>query len=141
PAPGAATAQQASKQGNEGEAAAGEDGNRDARLIAAAASILAEAMRHGDRLSQTALAEKLRSQGHTIANERLRWLLAEASNLASDHHPGSEPPEPGARPATAEPSGQLPATAAAANGYARNQAAPPHQWQPGQCDIELPGGS
>jgi Protein of unknown function (DUF2637) len=144
PAPGTGTAPQAAKQGNEGEAAAGEDGNRDAQLIAAAASILAEAMRHGDRLSQTALAEKLRSQGHSIANERLRWLLAEASNLAPDQHPGSEPPEPGAPPATAEPSGQLPATAAAAgsrtNGNARNQAAPPHQRQPGQHGIQLPGG-
>jgi hypothetical protein len=135
---------QAGKQGNEGKAAAGEDGNRDAQLIAAAASILADATRQGDRLSQAALAERLRSQGHSIANERLRWLLAKASNLAPDHHPGSEPAEPGAPLAAAESAGQLSATAAAAdfriNGNASNQAAPPHQWQPGQRGIQLPGG-
>jgi hypothetical protein len=140
PALGAGTVLQAGKQG---KAASGEDGNRDAQLIAAAASILAQAMRQGDRLSQAALAERLRSQGHSIANERLRWLLAEASNLAPDHHPGGEPPEPGVPPAAAEPSGQLPATGATAgfriNGRARNQAAPPHQWQPGQHGIQLPG--
>ena len=57
---------------------------RPAPQIAAgsvAASILADATRQGDRLSQAALAERLRSQGHRIANERLRWLLAKASNL------------------------------------------------------------
>ena len=144
PAPGAAIAPQASQQGNEGEAVTSEDGNRDAQLIAPAASILAEAMRHGDRLSQTALAEKLRSQGYSIANERLRWLLAEASNLAVDHHLAIEPPEPGAPPATAKPSGQQPVPLEApdsrSNGNAQKQAAPQHERQLGQHGIQLPGG-
>ena len=139
PAPGAGTAPQARKQGDEGEAVTGEDGNRDAQLIAAAASILAEAMQHGDRLSQAALAERLRSQGYGIANERLRWLLAAASNLAAEHHPASDPPEP-----TTEPFGQQPVPLAAvgsrANGNAGNQAAPQHERQPGQHGIQLPGG-
>jgi hypothetical protein len=134
--PGAGTARQTGKPGTERQADPGEDGNRDAQLIEAAASILAEAMRRGDRLSQAGLAEKLRSQGYGIANERLRWLLAEASNLAVDHHPGSEPPQRGAPPATAEPSGQQPMPPAAAgsriNGDARQHAAPQHERQPGQ---------
>jgi len=142
-APGAGTAQQTGKRGNKRDADPGEDGSRDAQLIAAAASILAEAMRHGDRLSQVALAGKLRSQGFGIANERLRWLLAEASNLAVDHPPDREQFQRGAPLATAEPSGHQPVPPAAAgsriNGDARNQAAPQHERRPGQ-DIQLPGG-
>jgi hypothetical protein len=143
-APGAGTARQIGKRGNRREADPGEDGRRDAHLIAAAASILAEAMRHGDRLSQAALAEKLRSQGYGIANERLRWLLAEASNLAVDHRPGREPPQGGCAPrATTEPSGQQSAPPAAAdsriNGDPGNRAVPQHERQPGQ-GIQLPGG-
>ena len=49
-------------------------GNRDAQLVAAANRIVADKMRDGGRLSQAALAEKLRSQGYTVANNRLRWL-------------------------------------------------------------------
>ena len=143
-APGAGTAQQTGKRGNKREADPGEDGSRDAQLIASAASILAEAMRHGDRLSQAALAEKLRSQGFGIANERLRWLLAEASNLAMDQSPDREQLQRGAPLATAEPSGQQPVPPAAAglriNGDARNQAVPQHERRPGP-DIQLPGGS
>jgi hypothetical protein len=139
-APGAGTAQQTGKR----DADPGEDGSRDAQLIAAAASILAEAMRHGDRLSQAALAEKLRSQGFGIANERLRWLLAEASNLAIGHPPDRAQLQRGAPLATAEPSGQQPVPPAAVgsriNGDARNPAARQHERRPGQ-DIQLPGGS
>jgi hypothetical protein len=143
-APGAGTARQTGKRGNGEEADSGEDGSRDTQLIAAAASILAEAVRHGGRLSQAALAEKLRSQGYGIANERLRWLLAEASNLAVDHHPGREPPQRGGTPrATAELSGRPPAPPVTAgsriNGDARNQAAPQRERQPGQ-GSQLPGG-
>jgi hypothetical protein len=143
-APGAGTAQRTGKRGNKRDADSGEDGSGDAQLITAAASILAEAARHGDRLSQAALAEKLRSQGFGIANERLRWLLAEASNLTIDHPPDRERLQHGALPAAGEPSGHQPAPPAAAgsriNGDARNQAAPQHERRPGQ-DIQLPGGS
>jgi hypothetical protein len=142
-APGAGTARQIGKRGNERETDPGKDGSGDAQLIVAAASILAEAVRHGDRLSQAALAAKLRGQGYGVANERLRWLLAEASDLAVDLHPGREPSQGGAPPAIAEPSGQQPAPPSAAssriNGAARSQAAPQHELRPGQ-DIQLPGG-
>jgi hypothetical protein len=55
-------------------------GSRDAELVAAAARIVATVQHDGARLSQTALAAKLRSQGYTVANYRLRWLSA-ASGL------------------------------------------------------------
>jgi hypothetical protein len=140
--PVAGTARQAGRRGSAGEGDPGEDGNRDVRLIAAAARILSEAVRHGERLSQAALAERLRGQGYGIANERLRWLLAEASNLAVDHPPGSEPPQRGARPATTEPSTRqpMPPTTASSriNGGARKDAAPQRELQLGQ-DIQPPG--
>lgn len=47
---------------------------RDEALIEAAQKIIAEAEDAGVRLSQVDLAARLRSQGHRIANERLRWL-------------------------------------------------------------------
>jgi len=51
-------------------------GDRDAELVAAARRIVAGASRAGTRLSQLALGEKLRSEGHKVANNRLRWLAA-----------------------------------------------------------------
>jgi hypothetical protein len=51
-------------------------GDRDAELIAAARRIVADARNVGTRLSQIALAEKLRSEGYKVANNRLRWLAA-----------------------------------------------------------------
>ena len=50
-----------------------EDGDQ-AQLIAAATRIVTTAARDGARLSQVALAEKLRGQGYSISNHRLRWL-------------------------------------------------------------------
>jgi hypothetical protein len=64
----------------------GQAGSDDGALIAAAIRIVADARRHGTRLSQASLAEQLRAQGHGIANERLRWLSA-----ASGLDPGQEP--------------------------------------------------
>ncbi len=49
---------------------------QDDRLIEAAREILNEASQDGVRLSQSALARRLRARGHRIANERLRWLAA-----------------------------------------------------------------
>jgi hypothetical protein len=49
---------------------------RDRELIEAARRIAASAACDGSRLSQAALAEKLRSEGWTIANDRLSWLAA-----------------------------------------------------------------
>jgi hypothetical protein len=75
------------------EASQGEDdpdpGDRDTELVAAARRIATDA-RHADtRLSQIALAEKLRSEGYKVANNRLRWLAA-ASGLEAgqDGEPG-----------------------------------------------------
>lgn len=49
---------------------------RDRLLIQKAAEIMQDAERQGTRLSQTALAKRLRAQGHAIANDRLGWLVA-----------------------------------------------------------------
>lgn len=139
----AGTGPQAGSQATAREAAAGEDGNQDAQLIGAAASILAEATRRGGRLSQTGLAGKLRSQGYGIANERLRWLLAEATNVAAGH-PVSEPPGPGAQPAAAEPASprraQPPGADHQVNGNGRDHPALRHEPQPGDCGTQLPRG-
>ena len=51
-------------------------GDRDAELVAAARRIVAGTRHAGTRLSQIALAEKLRSEGYKVANNRLRWLAA-----------------------------------------------------------------
>jgi hypothetical protein len=51
-------------------------GDRDAELVAAARRIVADTRHAGTRLSQIALAEKLRSEGYKVANNRLRWLAA-----------------------------------------------------------------
>jgi hypothetical protein len=58
--------------------------NADAQLVAAATRIVARAGRDGRRLSQAALAARLRCEGYTIANNRLRWLSS-ASGLESRH--------------------------------------------------------
>lgn len=50
--------------------------DRDSRLVEAARRIAEGAAREGTRLSQAALAERLRGQGWTIANDRLSWLAA-----------------------------------------------------------------
>jgi hypothetical protein len=52
----------------------GEGDGDEARLIDAAARIVASAERDGTRLTQVALAEKLRAQGYSFPNDRLRWL-------------------------------------------------------------------
>jgi hypothetical protein len=51
-------------------------GDRDAELVTAARRIVAGTRYAGTRLSQIALAEKLRSEGYKVANNRLRWLAA-----------------------------------------------------------------
>jgi len=51
-------------------------GDRETELVAAARRIVADTRQAGTRLSQIALAEKLRSEGYKVANNRLRWLAA-----------------------------------------------------------------
>jgi len=61
-----------------------EGGDRDAQLVAAAVRIVARAARDGSRLSQAALADRLRREGYTVANNRLRWLSS-VSGLEPRH--------------------------------------------------------
>ncbi|HEV3294544.1 MAG TPA: DUF2637 domain-containing protein [Streptosporangiaceae bacterium] len=61
-----------------------EDRDHDRQLVAAAARIIAEAAQDGGSLSQAALARKLRSQGYSIPNDRLRWLSS-ACGLDTRH--------------------------------------------------------
>ena len=56
----------------------------DGHLIAAAAGILAKARHDGRGLSQKALGDRLRRDGHRVANHNLRALVAAASVLAAD---------------------------------------------------------
>jgi hypothetical protein len=51
--------------------------DRDRLLITTATEILRDASRQGTRLTQAALARRLRAQGHAIANDRLRWLITQ----------------------------------------------------------------
>ena len=67
---------------------------RDAQLVAAAIRIVAAAARDGGRLSQVSLAERLRCEGYTVANSRLRWLSA-VSGLQPRHAAGPDPQPPG----------------------------------------------
>ncbi len=66
------------------QAGAGRDANLDPHLVAAAARILAEARLHGHRLSQKALGDKLRRDGHRVANHSLHRLAAAASGHLAD---------------------------------------------------------
>jgi hypothetical protein len=67
---------------------------RDAELVAAAIRIVAAAASDGGRLSQVSLAERLRREGYTVANSRLRWLAA-VSGLQPRHAAGPDPQPPG----------------------------------------------
>jgi hypothetical protein len=69
---------------------------RGAQLVAAAIRIVAAAARDGGRLSQVSLAERLRREGYTVANSRLRWLAA-VSGLQPRHAAGPDPQPPGGR--------------------------------------------
>ena len=72
----------------------GELGDRDAQLVTAATRIVAEAVGDGGHLSQAVLAHRLRRQGYTVANNRLRWLSS-VSGLDPRHavEPDRRPPE------------------------------------------------
>jgi hypothetical protein len=54
----------------------------DQRLVDLAISILRDAERQGNRLSQAALARQMRAHGQPIANNRLRWLVHAARGQA-----------------------------------------------------------
>lgn len=66
---------------------------KDRELLRAAQSIAQQLHRDGARLSQVALAEHLRQQGFSIANERLRWLIeqVEATCQTGSPQPRSSP--------------------------------------------------
>ena len=93
PGPGGIPARETAPA-DSGHAAAGRDAHRDGEIVAAAAGILAEARRHGERLSQKTLGGKLRRDGYRVANRSLRGLLAAASGQIE----ASSPPAPGKTP-------------------------------------------
>jgi hypothetical protein len=65
-------------------------GDRDTELVAAARRIVAGTRHAGARLSQIALAEKLRSEGYKVANNRLRWLaVVSGLEAGQDGEPGT----------------------------------------------------
>jgi hypothetical protein len=65
-------------------------GDRDTELVAAARRIVAGTRHAGTRLSQITLAEKLRSEGYKVANNRLRWLAAVSGlEAGQDGEPGT----------------------------------------------------
>jgi hypothetical protein len=76
PAPAAAFPAGAATADGDGTPLPNSAAGRDRELVEAARRIAAEASRDSSRLSQAALAEKLRSEGWTIANDRLSWLAA-----------------------------------------------------------------
>lgn len=94
PLPGLASAQEPEPTDSQqavGDYDADIDGEQDDEITAAAAGILAEARRHGERLSQKALGGKLRRDGYRVANHSLRGLLAAASgqvDVGSSPEPG-----------------------------------------------------
>jgi len=91
PAPAAAEPA-ATGQAADGEPPASHAPDLNGQLIADAVRIVAEAGRHGERLSQKALGNRLRGQGHRVANHALRTLLAAATDLAADGHAASSQP-------------------------------------------------
>jgi hypothetical protein len=70
-----------------------DDHARDAQLVAAATRIVAAAAQDGSRLTQAALASRLRREGYTVANNRLHWLSS-TSGLEPCHaeQPDWQPP-------------------------------------------------
>ena len=73
------------------EAAASQDPDQDGQLIADAVRIVADARQNGERLSQKALGDRLRRDGHRVANHALRSLLAAADGLAASSQPPGDP--------------------------------------------------
>jgi hypothetical protein len=80
-----------------GHSGAGQEGNGDGHLTAAATRILTEAHRHGERISQKTLGDQLRREGHRVANHSLRRLMAAAAppfSVAEHARTGLSPAPP-----------------------------------------------
>ena len=73
------------------EAAVSQDPDQDGQLIADAVRIVTDARQNGERLSQKALGDRLRRDGHRVANHALRSLLAAADGLAASGQPPGDP--------------------------------------------------
>jgi uncharacterized protein DUF2637 len=73
-APESETAPQPPQPAADGNPPVPDGTSRDHQMVEAARQIVASAATEGSRLSQAALAERLRGQGWTIANDRLSWL-------------------------------------------------------------------
>jgi len=71
---------------------AGTLSDRDTALVDAAAGIICEAEAQGTRLSQSALARRLRGRGLSIPDQRLHWLTTAARAEASaNREPHDDP--------------------------------------------------
>ena len=128
PGPGLMSAQETAPADSQ-QAAAGRGADDDGEIIAAAAGILADARRHGERLSQKALGGKLRRDGYRVANRSLGGLLAAASGQIA----ASPPPPPG-------PSGKPAAPAHLVNGSHPALASRLPGHEPGPGAARPPGG-
>jgi hypothetical protein len=96
PLPGPAPEREAEPD-DDGQDVGGPDAGIDGEIVVAAAAILADARRRGERLSQKGLGALLRQAGHRVANESLGALLAAASGQAGT----SAPPGPEGAPGEA----------------------------------------
>jgi Protein of unknown function (DUF2637) len=99
PGPALPPAPTAAQPAATGQAASGElparqplDLDLDGQLMDDAVRIVTEAGWRGERLSQKTLGDRLRGQGHRVANHALRSLLAAATDLAADGHAASSQP-------------------------------------------------
>jgi hypothetical protein len=128
PLPGPTPAQETEPADSQ-QAAGDHDEDHDGEIIAAAASILADARQHGERLSQKTLGRRLRRDGYRVANHSLRGLLAAASGQTG----ASSPPESGKTPAGPGDSSRL------ANGSDTALASRLPRHQPGSPPAGPPG--
>jgi hypothetical protein len=94
PLPGPEQEQEAEPDGG-GQGDGDPDAGLDGEIVVAAAAILADARRRGERLSQKALGAMLRQAGHRVANESLGALLAAASGQAGTSAPPGPEEAPG----------------------------------------------
>jgi hypothetical protein len=104
-------------------AAGSQDAGLDGQLVAAAAAVIAEARQAGTRLSQKAMADRLRSDGRRVANESLRALMVAAAGLAA---------EPAAAHSGQAPGGEAALAAEAATAWPARQDSPAHAAVPAE---------
>ena len=133
PAPAATTDVRREAPGPRDDADDGDD--PDAQLITAATRIVADAGQDGTRLSQIALAERLRGQGYSISNQRLRWLSAISGLESRPGRPSRQRASARARVNSTEPA----AVTGAAHPASVSSLGPAQGAVPGQARAGDPG--